>query len=208
MYLTLVAGGHAAGKRTVSNGLVERVQANAKDVCVVKTKSINLADYQRAKYNPDVDFKRLHADLEKLETETKEALVVFVHGNYALYDKELCLRAELKLYLDVDADMRLSQWIMRDTFEQKRMQLSDLLQEYLDHCRPEYQEYIEDTKKQADVLLPLGSDPLTLQVLATGIVDEIAKGHVTPARGRNRTPVVNLRAEASITDESRYYVTT
>lgn len=205
MYLVLIAGGHAAGKRTVAHDLARAVAEESApgtkyhmsgDTRDLRVEVIDLGEYQLEPYQPAVDFPRLHADLEKAGPNT----VVFVHGLYALLDASLTAKARLRVFVDSDADVRLSQWILRD---EGRCSLEQILEEYLDHCRFEFTRYVEPTKPNADVFLPQGSEHMTIELLAYDVRQSVHK-KLHPASSRS-TPMVNLRAEAASNMEDRYY---
>lgn len=208
MYLILIAGGHSSGKKTVTKHLVSRLKEEARNLCNLSTREINLANYQRTAHQPDIDFEKLYSELEDW-AEEKET-TVFIYGNYALYDRKLCSKAQLKIFLDTDADVRLSQRILRDSIETKTVSLAAILEDYIDNCRSEYEDFIEFTKKRADVFLPQGSDPLNIELLANGILEEILKQDqvsTVSVRRRKGTPMINLRADVASSFESRYYTT-
>lgn len=209
MYLVLVAGGHASGKRTVTNDIQKLLTKEAEGKVHIETKAIDLCNYASAKqqHPKDVNFAQLRADLHAYESTVHDIpkqshFVVFVFGNYALYDDQLCDLASLKLFLDTDADVRLSRWILRDAINTKKMHLGEVLQTYLDRCRMEFSDFIEGTKVKADVLLPQGSDPLTTEVVVSGIISELTTGE-SAAKDPVRRPVINLRDE----ENGTFYVT-
>lgn len=207
MYLILIAGGHSSGKKTVTKDLVSKIREEAENVCNLITREIDLANYQKTPHKPDIDFDSLKLELSNW---TEEKCAVLIYGNYALYDKELCSSARLKIFLDTDADVRLSQRILRDSVRGKSVSLAAILEDYLDNCRLEFENFIESTKKRADVLLPQGSDPLNIELLATGVLEEILKqDHIGTAtlRSRKGTPMINLRAEVASNFETQYYTT-
>lgn len=205
MYLVLVAGGHASGKHTVTKEIQELLTREAEDKVSIDLKTINLQDFaapSEVQKPQNIDFDELKQELERFKSGESAGThcVVFVFGNYALYNDEICDLASMKIFLDTDADVRLSRWILRDVVGAKKAKPDVILQTYLDKCKNEYSDYIEGTKLKADVLLPQGSDPLTAEVVVSGIISELTMGEST-TRGSTRRPVFNLREE----DNGMYY---
>lgn len=205
MYLVLVAGGHASGKHTVTKEIQELLVREAQDKVGIDLKTIDLLDFAAPGevHKPqNIDFAKLKLELQhfKCGESTGNHCVVFLFGNYALYNDEICDMAAVKIFLDTDADVRLSRWILRDVVGAKKAKPDVILQTYLDKCKTEYSDYIEGTKLKADVLLPQGSDPLTAEVIVSGIISELTMGE-NATKGINRRPVFNLREE----DNGMYY---
>lgn len=170
VWLVLVAGGHASGKKSVCEKLkyeIEETQGGLK----LGIHLIDMKSYQLVQYKPNVDFDRLIGDIDQLDREDAESIVL-VYGNYALYNPELCEMANIKVFVDTDADARLAQWILRDVAPDK-LELAVVLKEYLDKARPEYIRYIQRTSGQADVLLPKGVNSLGVPLIASSLVDQI-----------------------------------
>lgn len=83
--------------------------------------------------------------------------IFIVHGLYALYNRQLMDLSMMRIFLDIDADTRLSRWVSQDTLEKGR-DLESLLQEYLSHSRPEFNEFVHPTKESADTILTAGAE--------------------------------------------------
>jgi len=83
--------------------------------------------------------------------------VILFEGILAFYTQELRDTMDLKLFVDTDADTRLSRRVMRDITERGRT-LQGVLHQYETFVKPSFEEYILPTKKYADVIIPRGID--------------------------------------------------
>jgi uridine kinase len=81
--------------------------------------------------------------------------VVIVEGILVLYEPDLRDRFDLKIFVDADADVRFIRRLERDVAERGRTTQSVIAQ-YLDTVRPSHLQFIEPTKRYADVIVPHG----------------------------------------------------
>lgn len=85
------------------------------------------------------------------------ATVVLFEGIFALYDKRVRDLMDLKLFVDTDADVRLSRRLRRDIAERGR-DVQGVLQQYSQFVKPAFDDFIYPTMKFADVIIPRGLD--------------------------------------------------
>ena len=64
---------------------------------------------------------------------------------------------DFKIYVDTDADVRLIRRLRRDMNERGRS-LEDILRQYVTTVRPMHQEFVEPSKRWADVIVPEGGE--------------------------------------------------
>lgn len=83
------------------------------------------------------------------------ARIVVVEGILVLYENQLRERFDLKVYIDTDADLRLIRRLRRDVAERGRTPES-IIAQYLDTVRPAHEQFIEPSKRHADVIFPQG----------------------------------------------------
>ncbi|HQY86696.1 MAG TPA: uridine kinase [Ilumatobacteraceae bacterium] len=83
------------------------------------------------------------------------ARIVVVEGILVLYEPTLRDRFDLKVYIDTDADLRFIRRLQRDVAERGRTPESIIVQ-YLDSVRPSHEQFIEPSKRHADVIFPQG----------------------------------------------------
>jgi uridine kinase len=207
-WLVLVGGGHAAGKKVVVADVTKNLVSLADDDFPMKVEVVHLRDYaQQGVYAPSsVDFERLRADLGKINEKHKQTVVI-VEGLYALYDKELREKAIMKAFVDGDADTRLSRWILRDIGEDQS-KLGDILSTYLNHARPEMNEFIHPTKQFADVILPRGSETSGVKLISTGIYERIKEEAMNLTSEHPLlldTPKIDLRKESFVEQNQQFY---
>ncbi|KAJ3195589.1 Uridine-cytidine kinase 2 [Irineochytrium annulatum] len=100
--------------------------------------------------------------------------IVFFEGTLILYKKKIREMFNLRAFVDVDSDLRLSKQVVRDTEERYRKKIEDVLNEYLNHVKPSFEEFILPTKKFGDVIIPRGQDnTVAIELLAKHITDII-----------------------------------
>eukprot|EP00026_Physarum_polycephalum_P014724 Phypoly_transcript_15271.p1 GENE.Phypoly_transcript_15271~~Phypoly_transcript_15271.p1 ORF type:complete len:269 (+),score=34.41 Phypoly_transcript_15271:103-807(+) len=83
--------------------------------------------------------------------------VILFEGILAFYKPELRDVMDAKIFVDTDADTRLSRRVMRDISERGRT-LDGVLHQYEKFVKPSFEEFIFPTKKYADVIIPRGVD--------------------------------------------------
>ena len=81
--------------------------------------------------------------------------VILVEGILIFVDKELRDMMDIKLYVDTDADLRFIRRLKRDTRERGRT-VDMVIRQYLNTVRPMHLEFVEPSKRYADVIIPAG----------------------------------------------------
>jgi uridine kinase len=82
--------------------------------------------------------------------------VVILEGILVLEDERLRRLQDIKLYIDTDADVRLVRRLKRDILERGRT-LEMVMQQYLESVRPMHLEFVEPSKRYADLVVPEGA---------------------------------------------------
>lgn len=91
--------------------------------------------------------------------------VIIVEGILIFENKELCDEINIKIYVDTDADVRLTRRIKRDVAKRGRS-IDSVLKQYLDTVKPMHEQFVEPSKKNADlVVLGGGKNIAALQML-------------------------------------------
>lgn len=80
-----------------------------------------------------------------------------MEGILILYNKQLRELMNMKIFVDTDADTRLARRIKRDIAQRGR-DLNGVLAQYEKFVKPSFDEYIQPTKKFADIIIPRGGD--------------------------------------------------
>src|SRR4051812_49212451 len=182
-FLIGVAGGTCSGKTTISEKLAELAGDEA--VSLIKLDSYYVAradqaleDRALSNYDhPDAfDWSLLNDHLAALVAGAsvpvpvydyamhtrsehvrmvRPSRIVVVEGILVLYDPPLRERFDLKVFVDTDADIRLIRRLARDVAERGRTPDS-IIAQYLATVRPSHEQFIEPSKRHADVILPDG----------------------------------------------------
>lgn len=185
MYIIGIAGGTGSGKTTVVRKIIEALPPGC--VSVIPQDSYyndntHLAMEDRRKINfdhPDAfDWNLLTEHIQKLrqgeaiEQPTYSYLVcnrleetihvepcevVIIEGIMALWKKELRELMDLKIFVDADSDERLIRNIQRDIVERGR-DVKMVVDRYLEVLKPMHEQFIEPTKRYADVIIPQGGE--------------------------------------------------
>lgn len=85
--------------------------------------------------------------------------VIIIEGIMTLLNKKLRDMMDLKIYVDTDSDERLIRNIRRDVIERGRT-VDMVIDRYLDVLKPMHEQFIEPTKKYADIIIPQGGENL------------------------------------------------
>jgi uridine kinase len=182
-FLIGVAGGSSSGKTTVAERLAQL--AGAEHLALIKLDSyyvefhdVPLEERQAFNYDhPDAfDWRLLNDHLAALAAGTPipvpvydyvdfnrtgdvrivhPAQIVVVEGILVLWEPTLRDRFDLKVFLDTDPDIRLIRRLQRDVAERGRT-VESVIAQYLDTVRPAHEQFIEPSKRYADVIIPHG----------------------------------------------------
>ncbi len=178
-----IAGGSGSGKTTVQRRVMERF--GPRRIALLEHDAYyrgldHLEPSQRARFNfdhPDAletDLMVRHLDeltagrtIEKptysFETHSRldETMaidprpVILVEGILVLAEPELRDRMDVKIYVDAPDDVRLMRRIERDLHERGRS-IDSVLEQYRRTVRPMHLEFVEPSKRHADVIIPRG----------------------------------------------------
>jgi uridine kinase len=97
----------------------------------------------------------------KLHTRSEDVIVVepkdviILEGILILEDERLRDLMDIKLFVDTDADLRIIRRILRDMKERGRS-LDSVIEQYISIVRPMHNQFIEPTKRYADIIIPEG----------------------------------------------------
>lgn len=85
----------------------------------------------------------------------KPSRVIIVDGILIFENKELRDLMDIKVYVDTDADISLARRILRDVCERGRT-MQSVITQYTTTVKPMHEEFVEPSKKYADVIIPEG----------------------------------------------------
>lgn len=99
----------------------------------------------------------------------KPSDVIILEGLFALYNPEIRAMEDIKIFVDTDADIRFIRRLKRDIVERKRT-MDNVMEQYLCTVKPMHDQFIEPTKKYADVIIPDGkSNTVGIDLIRTKI---------------------------------------
>ncbi|BBW95492.1 uridine kinase [Geobacillus icigianus] len=102
---------------------------------------------------PVYDYTLHTRSREVIRVEPKE--VIIVEGILVLEDERLRDLMDIKVYVDTDPDIRIIRRLLRDVKERGRT-FDSVIEQYLSVVRPMHNQFVEPTKRYADVIIPEG----------------------------------------------------
>ena len=105
--------------------------------------------------------------------------VIIIEGIMTLVDRKLRNMMDLKIFVDTDSDERLIRNILRDVVERGRT-VDMVLNRYLSVLKPMHEQFIEPTKKYADIIIPQGGENMKgIGIICKYIETITAKEHLS-----------------------------
>jgi uridine kinase len=194
-----IAGGTGSGKTSIAKAIAK--EFTPQQVALIFQDSYyhdlaELSEDKRKSVNfdhPDaMDFELVTTHIRKLlngeeiqvpvydfskHTRTKETLpyqgqkIIVLEGILALYKKELCDLMDIKIFVDTPDDIRILRRISRDISERGRT-FECIADQYNKTVRPMHIEFVEPTKRCADIIIPEGSsNTVAVDILKTKLRD-------------------------------------
>lgn len=109
-------------------------------------------------YQIDVPIYDFTKHIRKEETNlVQPKQVILIDGILIFSEKELRKQMNIKLYVDTEDDIRLMRRIQRDIVERDRS-LENVLTQYEKFVRPMHLEFVEPSKRYADIIIPRGGE--------------------------------------------------
>lgn len=178
-----IAGGTGSGKTTVARTILRRVGADhiaflPHDAYYRDLSGLPLEERKKLNFDhPDsleteLMIQHLHAlkswqpaplPVYDFATHTRVArtvlvepqAIILVEGILIFYEIELRKLFDVKIFVDTDADIRFIRRLQRDISERGRTAES-VMKQYLETVRPMHMEFVEPSKRYADVIIPEG----------------------------------------------------
>jgi len=100
--------------------------------------------------------------------------VVIVEGILILAEAELRKLLDLSIYIDTDADLRLIRRLQRDIVERGRT-IDSVLSQYESTVRPMHLQFVEPSKRYADIIVPEGYNPRAVGTVSSMIRHVLAE---------------------------------
>lgn len=101
--------------------------------------------------------------------------VIILEGILIFVEPNLRDLLDFKIYVDTDADLRLIRRLGRDMAERGRS-VQDVLRQYLETVRPMHLEFVEPSKRWADIIIPEGGENRVALEMVAAHVQQILGG--------------------------------
>lgn len=198
-----VTGGSGSGKTTVSRAIFEQLHGhsllmlqedsyyndqsdmpfeeriktnydhpNAFDTELLVKQLKDLLDWKTIE-KPIYDYTEHTRSSEVEKVEPKE--VIILEGILVLNDPALRDLMDIKIFVDTDDDIRIIRRIKRD-IEERGRSLQSVIDQYKSTVKPMYHQFIEPTKRYADIIVPEGGEnQVAIDLLVTKVRDILRK---------------------------------
>lgn len=197
-----VAGGSGSGKTTIAKGIIDRVgvenvaylphdayyrdlshlvfeertkvnfdHPNSLETALLVEHILQLKA-NRAVELPVYDFKNHTRTNEKRAV--KPEPIILVDGILIFAEPELRVLFDVKIFVDTDADIRFIRRLERDIMERGRTTES-VIQQYLGTVRPMHLEFVEYSKRYADVIIPEGGFNIVAMDMVVARIQELLR---------------------------------
>lgn len=204
MLIIGICGGTGSGKTTVVNKILEILPAD--HVAILSQDSYykdnsNIPVEERKFINFDhpnsIEFDLLYQHILELKkgnsiempkysyitcTRAKETIhvdckeVILLEGILLFTDERIRNVCNIKVFVDAPADERLLRVIKRDIIERGRS-VEQTLDRYMNSVKPMHEQFIEPTKRFADIIVPLGGEnTVAINILASTIRQKLGLG--------------------------------
>ncbi len=213
-----VAGGTGSGKSTVAREVLRQVRPSSvlileQDSYYKSQDQLPLEERKKINYDHPLAFDNdlLIRHLQRLlqykpirkpvydfkwHTRAKKTIfvepkdVIIVEGILVLEEARLRQLMDIKIYVDTDADVRFIRRLRRDMRRRGRS-MQSVIDQYLNTVRPMHRQFVEPTKRYADIIIPEGGqNRVAIDLLVTKIHSLLAerqlKGLEPPAESKHR----------------------
>lgn len=197
MLIIGICGGTGSGKTTVVNKILDILPANHvailsqdsyykdnSNISVEERKHINFDHPNAIEFDllfnhinelkngnsvekPVYSYITCSRSSETIHIESKE--VILIEGILLFSDERIRNICNVKVFVDAPPDERLLRVIKRDIIERGR-NVQQTLDRYIDTVKPMHEQFIEPTKRFADIIVPLGGEnTVAINILASTI---------------------------------------
>ena len=201
-----VTGGSGSGKTTVSKAIYDNLNGQSiqiitqdtyyndqADMTMAERKAVNYDHplafdsdllyeqlnqlrHNKAVNMPVYNYEEYTRSTETVRVEPQD--VIILEGILILDDERLRSLMDIKVYVDTDDDIRIIRRIQRDIQERGRS-LDSVINQYLATVKPMYHQFVEPTKRYADLIVPEGGENrVAIDLLSTKVRDILVnRGH-------------------------------
>lgn len=180
-----IAGGSGSGKTTVSKEISKRLPADrvlilTEDAYYNDNSALSMDERKKINYDhpnaydtdllieqlqdlldgkaielPTYNFNILSRAKDTIHVEPAD--IIILEGILVLASEELRKFMDIKLFVDADDDIRFIRRLQRDTQERGRS-IDWIISQYLTTVKPSYNQFVEPSKKYADIIIPQGGE--------------------------------------------------
>lgn len=145
---------------------------NAFDMPLLEAQ-INQLLHRKAIEMPTYDFTAHTRSDETIHVEPAD--IIILEGILVLFNEDIRNLMDIKVYVDTDDDIRFIRRLQRDMQERGRS-LDSVISQYMDTVKPMYHQFIEPTKRYADIIIPEGgANGVAIDMLTTKIRSVLAR---------------------------------
>jgi len=204
MLVVGIAGGTGSGKTTVVNRIVNllppgEVVVIPQDSYYFDSSHLPLEERQEINFDhpSSIEFELLIDHVLKMKngfpieqpiysyltcTRAKETIpivpkhVIIIEGILILANPDLRDLMDVKVFVDADPDDRLSRVILRDIVERGRS-VNRVLERYEKTVKPMFHQFIEPTKRYADIIVPQGGNNSVAISMLASLIEKTLRSH-------------------------------
>jgi uridine kinase len=176
-----VAGGTGSGKTTVAHEILKR--AGTEQISLIQhdayykdlgglAPALLIAHLQELKAGRAIEMPVYDFTTHTRTAETRRLEphgIILLEGILIFADEDLRRLMDVKIYVDTDADIRFVRRLQRDIAERGRT-MDSVIHQYLATVRPMHREFVEPSKRYADVIIPEGGfNEVAVEMIAARI---------------------------------------
>ncbi len=210
-----VAGGTGSGKTTVARAILRRVGPRRvahleQDSYYVDLSHIPLEERKKFNFDhpnaieselfaehldrllhneavwvPDYDFATYTRKPSNHQLEPRP--VILVEGILVLAERSVRDCLDIKVFVDTDADLRFIRRLRRDTHERGRS-MDSVVEQYMETVRPMHLEFVEPSKRYADIIIPNGGHNRVALDMIVARIDEISRAYLKESSDEDAIP--------------------
>lgn len=204
-----VAGGTGSGKTTVAKKIVNTLKSQsivmlAQDSYYKDQSHLSMEERVKTNYDhpfafdndllvkhlqcllnykpihmPVYDYKNHTRSNKTIRIEPKD--VIILEGILALEEKRLRNLMDIKVFVDTDSDVRIIRRLVRDIRDRGRT-IDSVVNQYLSLVRPMHEQFVEPSKKHADIIIPEGGEnQVAIDLMVTKIKTILRKHELVQA---------------------------
>ena len=197
-----VAGGSGSGKTTIINAITKELDKEdfvtpQHDAYYKDINHLPLLERERTNYDhPDalatdllishvkqlLEWKEVDSPIYNFATHSREstgvlkkpAKLIIVDGILIFVEKALRELMDVKLFVSTDNDLRFIRRLKRDILERGRS-MDSVINQYLETVRPMHIAFVEPSRKFADIIIPEGRNPVSVNMVVSMIQRQLNK---------------------------------